>query len=104
MDAKDHVEELPFRFADDEGEYIRLEYTSRANSARDLIQSRTVHHDPAHPKDAYVNHTLSSGDTIRFKGEWTTSDDSLVECVLLFGEDEAVCVPLAASVIHLEPM
>jgi hypothetical protein len=96
------ADSLPLRVARDGEQYIRLQYTFCPQSVREATVGRAILRDPAEENVAYVDHTLASGEIARFKGTWDSGSHSMVDCVLLFANNEVVCVPLSASVLHLK--
>jgi hypothetical protein len=94
--------EVPFRVATEGDEYLRIQYTFCPESIKNATVGRTIRRDSNDPHIAFVDHTLSTGGTVPFKGTWTEKSENMTECVLLFAEDEIVCVPLSASILHLK--
>jgi hypothetical protein len=92
----------PLRVARDGEQYIHLQYTFCPQSVREATVGRAIIRDPTEENVASVNHTLASGETARFIGTWDSRSHSMVDCVLLFANNEVICVPLSASVLHLK--
>lgn len=92
---------LPFRVAVDNENYIRIQYGFCPQSVEESTVHRTLSSDPEDPSTGYVTHRLENGDSVRFRGNWRQKDDK-TECVLLFANDEVVCVPLTGSLLNLK--
>jgi hypothetical protein len=93
---------IPFRVTSDNERYVRLQYTFCPQSVGENTRHRTIRRDEDDPNVTYVDHELQSGDVVRFRGNWRQKAEGMTECVLLFAEDEVVCVPLTASILHLK--
>ena len=63
----------------------------------------TVSHFEDEENVGYVYHELKEGGRAKFKGEWVDNSDSTTtqECVLLFRDNEVICVPINESILHL---
>lgn len=95
------AESLPLRVATEDEEYIRLQYSFCPQSVEENTASRVISCDPEQPSIGYVTHTLTNGETARFRGNWKQKSENMRDCILLFSEDEVVCVPLSAALLHL---
>ncbi|KAH0785936.1 hypothetical protein GPJ56_010140 [Histomonas meleagridis] len=95
-------EKLPLRVASGDNEYIRIQYNFCPQSIANSTVSRTLVHDEENPNYGIVEHVLENGETVNFKGNWKTPNDSQKECILVFRDNEVVLLPLSASVLHLK--
>lgn len=93
---------LPFRVATEDENYMRIQYGFCPQSVEESTESRSISFDAEDPATGYVTHKLSNGDSVRFRGNWRKKIEEKTECVLLFANDEVVCVPLTGSLLNLK--
>jgi hypothetical protein len=102
MAADEIRAELPFRIVGDSEKYIRLQYSFCPQSVGAKTVRRSLIFDEDHPNVAFVDHHMRDGNMVRFKGNWKEKSETVHECVLVFGENEVVCIPVSGSVLHLK--
>jgi len=103
-DDINYPDKVPFRIADEEEQYLRIKYSFLPEVIAKQTVQRTVIHNTDDPKVGYIDHELNTGGKVRFKGFWTESNDSnqsTVDCVLLFHDNEVICVPVTSALIQL---
>lgn len=100
-----YQEPVPFRIDSESENYIRIKYQYiPQNIQGENTVGRYFTHSEEDPKNGYMFHQLTNGETAKFKGVWTDNNDSsqkMQECVLLFRDDEVICVPVSSSLINL---
>ena len=92
---------LPLRVTAEDEEYMRIQYSFCPQSVEENTVSRVISCDPEQPSVGYVTHRLNNGETARFRGNWKQKSENMRDCILLFSNDEVVCVPLSAALLHL---
>ena len=95
---------VPLRIDSDSGNYMRIKYQYIPPSIEgETTTARFVSRFEDEPNVGYVYHELKDGGRAKFKGEWVDNKESTTtqECVLLFRDDEVICVPINESILHL---
>lgn len=98
----DEEKQIPIRMGGDDGTYLRVRYKFCPQNVSNQTVERTLVHSETDPRVGYVDHKLESGEVVTFKGQWKDDGETLQECVLVIGEDEVLCVPLNATLNHLQ--
>ena len=96
---------VPLRIDSESGNYMRIKYQHIPVSYQgENTTSRYISHFEDDPEHGYVYHDLQSGKSVTFKGQWVDNTESKTtqERVLLFRENEVICVPINESILHLK--
>ena len=92
----------PLNLVQGDDEYIRLNYVFCPASVTDMTVSRQLVRDANQPNIGYIDHNLSNGAHVRFRGDWKHHDESFKECIFLFTDDEVMLIPLSDSLLKLK--
>ena len=96
---------IPFRVDCDEENLVRVKYQHIPQSVSgDKTVARSLFHSEEEPQVGYMYHTIENGEEVKFSGTWIKNSEStqqLQDCVLIFRDDEVICVPVEYSLIHL---
>ncbi|EAY06379.1 hypothetical protein TVAG_151860 [Trichomonas vaginalis G3] len=101
-----YKEPVPFRIDQSEDTYMRVKYLHIPQSMQgEGTVSRKFVRDSEKPDVGYIYHTLKNGEEATFQGNLTDyKNDSASknqECVLLFRDDEVICVPVTSTLLNL---
>lgn len=97
---------VPLRIDSSSDTYMRIRYQHIPKSVQgENTVERNIEINPNEPGKGNVYHKLQNGETVQFTGNLITSNgsegSSNQDCVLLFRDDEVICVPVTTSILHL---